>query len=333
VLQQLSLDDTTSALSRFRREVAESQQKSTGDLQKQVQTVVKEFSLDEENSALSRLVQNVDRAQSRITREFSLDDDASSLSRLRRQLVEMLEKQRTDNQQFQLEVTKALAEMKAQDQEKPVNAVKEGFVFEERVIQAVEGFSQGNGDIVLATGATTGRKRNCKVGDATVELGAESAAPGARIVLECKQANYTLAKALEEIEVGKQNRDADVGIFVWSAQSAPDSQEPLARYGDNIVVVWDGTDAGDDLLLKVSLSLARALCVRRAAGVDKEVDFGQLDRVLLEVERQVGHLDSIEKWAGTIKSNAQKITDRVEKMRRALAKELDRLRDVTTKLK
>ena len=34
-----------------------------------------------------------------------------------------------------------------------------------------------------------------------MELGAESAAPGARIVLECKQANYTLAKALEEIEV------------------------------------------------------------------------------------------------------------------------------------
>ena len=89
-------------------------------------------------------------------------------------------------------------------------------------------------------------------------------APGARIVLECKQANYTLAKALEEIEargwnqysesclpsqpsceewpfwrtafyrslrgqVAKKNRAADVGIFVWSAASAPDGLEPLAR--------------------------------------------------------------------------------------------------------
>ena len=52
------------------------------DLQAKIDEVVKEFSLDQENSALSRLVRNVDSAQRTIVREFSLDNPQSAFSRL-----------------------------------------------------------------------------------------------------------------------------------------------------------------------------------------------------------------------------------------------------------
>ena len=51
-------------------------------MQSKIDDVVKEFSLDEENSALSRLVRNVDLAQRTIVREFSLDNPESAFSRL-----------------------------------------------------------------------------------------------------------------------------------------------------------------------------------------------------------------------------------------------------------
>ena len=44
--------------------------------------IVKEFSLEKEDSALSRLMRKVEAAQQTITKEFSLDDDSSALSRL-----------------------------------------------------------------------------------------------------------------------------------------------------------------------------------------------------------------------------------------------------------
>ena len=61
------------------------------DLQSKIDVIIKEFSLNEENSALSRLVLNVTQAQRTITSEFSLDSDTSCLSRMKRELKELLE--------------------------------------------------------------------------------------------------------------------------------------------------------------------------------------------------------------------------------------------------
>ena len=58
------------------------------------------FSLDDEESALSRLVRNVDRAQRTITSQFSLDDDQSALARLKRELTKMMKEQREADQKI-----------------------------------------------------------------------------------------------------------------------------------------------------------------------------------------------------------------------------------------
>ncbi len=60
ILAEFSLDNKDSALSRMISELTEENGKLTGDLTRKVDEVVKEFSLDEEDSALSRLVRKVE---------------------------------------------------------------------------------------------------------------------------------------------------------------------------------------------------------------------------------------------------------------------------------
>ncbi len=82
VLKEFSLDEKTSALSRLVGELADHNGQLKDDLKKTIDAVVKEFSLDEKDSALSRLVQQVEKAQEAISQEFSLDNEVSALSRM-----------------------------------------------------------------------------------------------------------------------------------------------------------------------------------------------------------------------------------------------------------
>ncbi len=82
ILGEFSLDNDKSALKRLVNELTQANGKLKTDLANEVGAVVQEFSLDKEDSALSRLVKRVETAQETITKEFSLDEEGSALSRL-----------------------------------------------------------------------------------------------------------------------------------------------------------------------------------------------------------------------------------------------------------
>lgn len=120
-----------------------------------IDEVVREFSLDEENSALSRLVRNVDAAQMTITAEFSLDGEESALSRLSRELRKLLDDQGETNRKFQEEVRATLQSMAVRRAEAE-RSTRHGVEFEEAVFQQVQQESLRVGDEAEATGNTTG---------------------------------------------------------------------------------------------------------------------------------------------------------------------------------
>lgn len=92
VLREFSLDQKDSALSRLVAEVRQSQAALRDDLKGQVESVVDEFSLDKPESALSRLVGRVDATQRAVADQFSLDNETSALSRISRLLDDTSEK-------------------------------------------------------------------------------------------------------------------------------------------------------------------------------------------------------------------------------------------------
>ena len=258
--------------------------------------MVAEFSLDREDSALSRLVLRVERAQNQINREFSLDQEQSALARIRRELLAVVEGQRDASEKFQREVLEKLAAISARRQES-ARSTRHGEDFESEVFDFVQTRSQRAGDVASRVGNTTGVIKNCKVGDAIIALGPDHAAAGARIVVEAKaRAGFGLVDAISLMDTARKNRQAEVGIFVFSSRLAPDGIEPLARYGSDVVVVWNTDDANSDIVLCAGLSVASALCTRARLKRDAEaVDFASIDAAIREIERQLAGLDEITK--------------------------------------
>jgi hypothetical protein len=334
VIEQFSLDNKQGALCRFLSEVKEHYDGVSGDLTLKIDKVVGEFSLDKQDSALSRLVGRVEDAQKTITREFSLDEKTSALTRLRDELVSLLEKQAKANQSFQEEVKVAIGELQARKAE-AARSTRHGGTFQEQVFAFVEQDALKCGDIAEFTADTPGLIKGRKVGDVVLQLGDESAAPKACIVLEAKEeAGYKLKGMLEELDLARKNRGAQIGVFVCSRRSAPTTCEPLLRRGPNIVVLWDAEDVAFDVYFRAALTLARALCVREGRRDAAEAaDLADIEKAILEIEKRAGDLDEIGTWAKTIFNNAEKILSKQEKVRKALDGQIEVLRSKTEALK
>lgn len=88
ILKEFSLDNKESALSRVIAELVSSNGELRTDLKTQVDGIAGEFSLDKPESALSRLVARVEAAHKRISDEFSTDNDHSAIARLSQMLTE-----------------------------------------------------------------------------------------------------------------------------------------------------------------------------------------------------------------------------------------------------
>jgi hypothetical protein len=355
VLAEFSLDNKQGALARLVEELTESQGQLTDGLQKQIDQVVKQFSLDEENSALSRLVRNVDLARRTIASEFSLDneqsafsrlrlmlestsqaihsnltldDEQSALARLKRELLEIIRVHGEGQQKFQLEVTAALREMSARRAEKD-RGTRHGDDFEAAVAEFAQRVAHEQHDCFDHVGTRTGIIRNCKKGDCLLELGPDTRAPGARIVIEAKQeAGYTLAQAREELEEARRNRGAEVGLFVFSRRAAPAGQCELDRLGNDVFVVWDAEDPATDLHLKAALMLSRLMCVAgRRQNDPHQDDFLAIDKALAAIRKEIERIDKFTAAADSIKRNADEVARNADLMRSNLEKQLALLED------
>ncbi len=297
-------------------------------LTEQRESLLKEFSLDKEDSALSRLIQHVKKSQNEITSEFSLDKEDSALYRMRRDLLKVLEDQKKANEEFRKEVGEQLTAIAARREESE-RSTRHGVDFEMEAFDFIQSESQKAGDIATHTGNTTGLIKNCKIGDCVIKLGPDEQAVGIQIVVEAKQKeNYNLEAALAEIEEARKNRRAAVGLFLFSKKFAPSGIDPMRRYGDDIVVVWDAEDPATDIYLSAGLSVARALCTKAHAHREAtEVDLKPIESAIRDIEKQINGLDEINKFTETIESNSAKILYRVKIMKKTLLTQVSTLDD------
>ncbi len=323
VVQEFSLDKEDSALSRLvkRVEIAE-------------ETITKEFSLDEQDSALSRLSSVINGAKESIDANLTLDTEKSALSRLKRELVTILDTHEKKVEKFQTDVQAALEAMKAQRQE-AARSTQHGIVFEDVACEFVEKEAQKSGDIASRTGKTTGQIKNCKVGDMVVELGADCSAAGEKFVVEAKEdASFTLAKARTEIDIARKNRDARVGIFLFSAKTAPEGMDMLVRHGEDVFLVWDADKIESDVILRAGLALAKALCVRQQREREaEEGNWDDVDQAILALEKEANRIGQIKSWTETIQGHSGKILDELRKMVNGLERQIGILRESVEALK
>ena len=331
LVSEFSLDNPEGALSRLVKEIEQKTDKSREALSESVESVVGEFSLDNEDSALSKLVTRVEDAQHKIGREFSLDNEGSALARMKGELEKLFAQQQKKSDAFQQEVTTAIAELNARREERD-RSTRHGEEFETELALWLEREGMGAGDLVERTGSTTGQIRHCKKGDLVVQLGPDHRAAGARIVVEAKQdQSYTLAKAAAELEEARKNRSAGVGLFVFSARSAPAELDSFARRGDDVFVSWDAADPDTDVALKAALELARAMVAAGSGDEQQDLDREAIEGAATRIEAQLSGLDEVKKSAETICSGGNKILERVRIMRGKILKQIEALRLATGK--
>ena len=361
ILKEFSLDNAEGALRRLVQELTDEGGKLRNCLAEEVDHVVKEFSLDKEDSALSRLVRRVETAQETITKEFSLDEqgsalsrlstvingakeaidanltldsDKSALSRLKREIVAILDTHEKKVETFQTNVQAALEAMKAQRAEAD-RSTRHGNAFEDVAAEFIAKEMRKSGDIPTRTGTTVGSINNCKKGDLVVELGSDCAAAGGRFVVEAKEdSSYNLAKARVEIDSARKNREASVGVFVFSEKTAPDGLNTFFRDGNDVFLVWSAEKVESDVLLRAGLSLAKALCVRQERERQAEDgNWDTMDAAILALEQEAKRLGKLKTSTETIHSSSEKILDEIRKMATNLEKQIDLLRESVAALR
>ncbi len=112
----------------------------------------------------ARLKQELDQTRAAINGQLTLDDDGSPLSRLRRELLEVLQKQRTESETFELTISQMVSELVGKKSSE-AKGTQHGHTFEAAMVASVQERAIRQGHIAEATGHTSGRVRNCKKGD------------------------------------------------------------------------------------------------------------------------------------------------------------------------
>ena len=314
-------------------------------LDEQKRKLLAEFSLDNEQSALNRLAkamatsngelgEQVEVQVGQLLAQLSLDNDGSAMTRMKTELLKALESHEAKIQDMQGEIKAAAEGLRARRQAAAASTLH-GLEFEDMLMGLIGTQAQAAGDLIVPTGAIPGRIRHCKKGDALITLGPDKAAAGARIVVEAKdKSNYSLADAVQEIAEARNNRDAQIGVFVYAEQNCPQGLDRSLRIGTDIFTVWDPEDPQTEVYVQAALSVATALCTTACLTREAdEVDVEAIEKAILEIEKQVELMGEIETSARTIESGAHKILERVRKSTTALRKQCDELREKTVDVK
>jgi hypothetical protein len=219
--------------------------------------------------------------------------------------------------------------------EESARTTTHGNQFEHVVVDFVEHEATKAGDLATGTGNVTGAIRYCKVGDAVVELGPDCAAAGETFVVEAKEdSSFDLNKARSEIDTARKNREAAVGVFVFSRKTAPIAQEAFVRLGNDIFVIWDAEDPSNDVIFKAALSLAKALCVREARLRTAEAaDYEAVDAAVLAIETEASRLANMKTWTETMRSNSGKLLEEIRKLTDGLEEQLRALKNAIAGLR
>ncbi len=196
----------------------------------------------------------VEKKMDEVLAQFSLDSDDSAMSRIQSLMSESFER---------LSLSLGIETAKAKEAEK--GHVK-GIEFEKELYEEFAGWGRLLGDETEFVRGIFGAIRK-KTGDYVSTLGETAGAPGLRITVEVKNSPYKLKDAVDELQVAKKNREASVGIFVFAKGTEPSEVGDFRRVGEDFFVTVDRNalkDGKNLLFFDAAYRIARALVIASA---------------------------------------------------------------------
>lgn len=330
------------AVGRFIGKLREELKRAEDDQAKQLKIALAALDTTNEDSLLNQLRRETQQARAELLQAINPAREGSPLAVIKTSLTsllaehakstkEQLEEARKQAAEHERHVRDAITRLETRRREEQRNA-RGGGVFEEAVAEFVQKEMGRLEYIVDTLGNVVGLRPNCKVGDVVIQFPADHAFAGHKVVIEAKRhKGYTLSKCLDEIATARKNRDAGAGIFVMARSHAPAGFTTFARYGHDIIVIWDDENPGTDPYLQGALMVALALATRNKTAVD-EGDLQALQKIEQRITTELKRLDDIRRAAESIRKHAEKITNLVSVGEKRLSGILDDAKKTLTAL-
>ncbi len=316
------------AVARFLRALRQELEKADNDRNKQLALATKALDANDENSLLSRLMRETAAAKNAFVAAMNPELPSSPMAVLKNTLSTLLEQHVKTQQEsmvllherqakFEQEVRESLVRLEERKRG-DAKSTRGGFTYEDAVLRFVQSAVQGAPIEANTTANIVGAKPSCRKGDQVLQFTAESAYAGGALVVEAKRdGSYTVRRALEELELARGNRTAGAGVFVMAKSHAPTAFPTFARYGADILVVWDDEDDQTDPYLHAAILLGLALASRQRRP-DDAGDIRALADIEHRIQKELERLDKMRKLAEFIRDDADKLTEEVRKGGNAL---------------
>ncbi|HXI46800.1 MAG TPA: hypothetical protein VNH13_10900 [Candidatus Acidoferrales bacterium] len=254
-----------------------------GDRGKLKATVEELFDPNRRDSAIGRIAGMLERY---------FDGDGS-------QLATLLDPTRLGSplHQFRLEVAdgfKALQEklvaieaaQNARAGERAKSSAK-GADFEDLLESMLGDIARGANDLLERTGTAAGDAGASKKGDFVLTLDPDlTRGVELRIVLEAKDREISGRRMRDELREAKANRDAAIGLVVFTPEHAPTGIEPFDVRAGDIYCVIDPADPRPETL-HAAVRLARLLAVASLRHSEAEVDAAAVQEALTGIREQL----------------------------------------------
>lgn len=316
---------------------------SNGKLQTLIQeqvgpnsTFAKSIDPNNKESVLSKLEKMVqDHLQDKtkeIINQFSLDIDNSALSRLQKSLFTKVEEIQSTNTAFFGELKNALGIKEGKEAE-AAKGTEKGREFENELYDHVAAYVRAMEDDSENVCAVAGKIPKSKTGDYVISMGETSGAPKARIAVEVKkEMNYKLKDAIEELKKAKENREADAGIFIFAKGYEPAEVGDFYKLGNDFFITVDEeqmrTD-GELLFFEAAYKIIRVqLVTSKRIQEAKEVDKEKIKAEIAVMVKLTNRISEIVTKATTIKNNSVLILETSASLKSDLEEGLNKMMDL-----
>jgi hypothetical protein len=283
----------------------------------------------------STVNKNLDQRIGTLVEEFSLDKENSAMDRLRKSVTDEIRGIQTQVSTLFAQLRESLGVEAGREQES-LKGTEKGREFEVALYDVAE-IGRSIGDPTENVRGLVGDIERCKKGDYVLTLGETSGAPGLRIVVEAKKNNACkLRGALEELEEAKRNRNAVSGIFVFADGYQPPEVGDFLRIGnDFFVTVTEKAVLGEEspIYLEAAYKIARAIVITSARKKEaEELDLDMLSSDIDTIIQQVSRLSDFVTKARTIRTNSTWIEEQAgdlqERVVSRLSQMTERIREV-----
>ena len=214
------------------------------------------------------------------------------------------------------------ASQQARAGERAKSAAKGGD-FEDLLETLLGEIARGGNDLLERTGTDAGDAGRSKKGDFVLTID-PSSTPGCelRIVVEAKDRYISGRQMRDELRAAKTNRDAVVGLVVFTPQHAPAGIAPFDVRAGDVYAVVDPADA-DRATLHAAVRLARLLALASSRESGAELDVAPIGEALTTIREALEVIRALKTQLTGIGAASTNVSSSLDRLRTVIVASID----------